>query len=106
METTTRTPAAREHPAPGWMDLANCADVDAELMVPDAGADPSAALEVCRGCVVQEACLAHALANGERYGVWGGHTAEQRVNLLGFRRPARRRHARRTTPVAQLAPVG
>ncbi|MBA2280047.1 MAG: WhiB family transcriptional regulator [Acidimicrobiia bacterium] len=100
--TTTETRGA----APGWMDLANCVDVDADVMFPDPGADPSGALEVCAGCDVREACLAHALANGERYGVWGGRTADQRVNLLGFRRPARRRHARRTTAVGPLAPVG
>lgn len=101
--TTTTSPGnsradARDNQTPPWMDLANCADVDADVMFPDPGADASAALEVCAGCGVREECLAHALANGERYGVWGGRTADQRVNLLGFRRPARRRHARRTTP--------
>lgn len=78
-----------------WADRANCLGIDAEVMFPDAGADPSEAKAVCAGCVVRDECLAHALAAGERYGVWGGLTADERRRLAGFRRPPRKRHHRR-----------
>ena len=78
-----------------WTDLANCVGVDAELMFPDRWTDPAEAKAVCAGCVVQDQCLAQALANGERYGVWGGLTADERRVMVGFRRPPRRRHHQR-----------
>jgi hypothetical protein len=33
-------------------------------------------------CPVRGECLAHALAIGERHGVWGGLTTSQRLGLL------------------------
>ena len=36
---------------------------------------------VCEGCSVREECLDHALANNERYGIWGGLTDAERRNL-------------------------
>jgi WhiB family redox-sensing transcriptional regulator len=33
---------------------------------------------VCAGCPVREACLEFALANAERWGVWGGTSERQR----------------------------
>lgn len=33
---------------------------------------------VCAGCPVREACLEFALANDERWGVWGGTSERQR----------------------------
>lgn len=32
----------------------------------------------CEACPVREACASYALAARERYGVWGGLTAEER----------------------------
>jgi WhiB family redox-sensing transcriptional regulator len=39
------------------------------------------ALSYCKVCPVREVCLAWAIQMGERYGVWGGTTEQQR-NLL------------------------
>jgi hypothetical protein len=36
---------------------------------------------VCRDCPVREACLAHALKNDEREGVWGGTTPVERARV-------------------------
>src|SRR5512134_3514757 len=55
-----------------WQDQANCLGVDPDLFFPERGASTREAKEVCRGCVVQEDCLEYALANGEKFGIWGG----------------------------------
>jgi WhiB family transcriptional regulator, redox-sensing transcriptional regulator len=36
---------------------------------------------VCGSCAVRTQCLDHAIASGERYGVWGGMTFDERVTL-------------------------
>ena len=41
----------------------------------------SVALAFCGVCRIREECLAWALKNGERYGVWGGLTEQQRRRL-------------------------
>jgi WhiB family redox-sensing transcriptional regulator len=33
---------------------------------------------VCAGCPVRIQCLDYAVASGERYGVWGGLTSDER----------------------------
>ena len=42
----------------------------------------SAAKAVCAKCPVVEACLKHALAVREPYGVWGGMSEEERARLI------------------------
>lgn len=39
------------------------------------------AVEVCSRCAMRTPCLDQALAAGERLGVWGGLTPEQRAEL-------------------------
>jgi hypothetical protein len=39
------------------------------------------AVEICGRCEMRAACLARALQAGERLGVWGGLTPEQRAAL-------------------------
>jgi hypothetical protein len=39
------------------------------------------AIEVCGRCPMRSGCLANALQSGERLGVWGGLTPEQRAAL-------------------------
>lgn len=41
-----------------------------------------AAKAVCARCPVLEACLRHAVAVHEPYGVWGGMSEEERARLL------------------------
>jgi hypothetical protein len=49
-----------------------CTGADPDLFFPLPGQSADAAKAICAGCRVREACLARALANGERHGVWGG----------------------------------
>ena len=34
---------------------------------------------VCESCPVRAECLDHAVSSGERYGVWGGLTSDERL---------------------------
>ena len=64
-----------------WQGYANCLGVDPDLLFPELGASTREAKEVCRGCVVQEACLEYALANGEKFGIWGGMSERERRRI-------------------------
>ncbi len=79
-----------------WQDLANCLGVDPDLFFPERGASTREAKEVCRGCVVRPDCLEFALANGEKFGIWGGMSERER----------RRIRRRRALERQGLAPVG
>jgi WhiB family redox-sensing transcriptional regulator len=66
-----------------WTERALCAQADPDTWFPDEE-DPelaAAAIRVCARCPVRGDCLAHALAIGERHGIWGGLTARQRQHL-------------------------
>ena len=76
-----------------WQDDANCLGVDPDLFFPERGASTREAKEVCRGCVVREECLEYALANGEKFGIWGGLSERERRRIrrqcaIAARRPA------------------
>jgi len=64
-----------------WQDQANCLGVDPDLFFPERGASTREAKEVCRGCVVKQDCLEFALANGEKFGIWGGLSERERRKL-------------------------
>lgn len=64
-----------------WQELANCLGVDPDLFFPERGASTREAKEVCRGCVVREDCLEFALANGEKFGIWGGMSERERRRI-------------------------
>jgi WhiB family redox-sensing transcriptional regulator len=79
-------------PGKTWQRQANCMGVDPDLFFPERGASTREAKEVCRGCVVQEDCLEHALANGEKFGIWGGLSERERRKIRR-RRALERREA-------------
>lgn len=68
-------------PERGWLAKANCMGVDPDLFFPQRGASTREAKEVCRGCVVREDCLEFALANSEKFGIWGGMSERERRRL-------------------------
>jgi WhiB family transcriptional regulator, redox-sensing transcriptional regulator len=83
-----------EHNGPGlqpgdasfdWRHSARCRNEDPETLFVQ-GAQQRDAREVCKGCPVRTECLAHALDNRVRFGVWGGMTERERRALLK-RRP-------------------
>lgn len=61
--------ACREHPVGMWFpepyDYVSRRDATA----------------ICEACPVRLPCLALAVKNGERYGIWGGRTPKQRARL-------------------------
>jgi WhiB family transcriptional regulator, redox-sensing transcriptional regulator len=73
-----------------WQLQANCMGVDPDLFFPERGASTREAKEVCRGCVVRDDCLEYALANGEKFGIWGGMSERERRRLRRARALARR----------------
>ena len=74
-----------------WMFKAACGDLDPNFFFPDNDEEIEAAKEFCRTCVVQFDCLEYALQHQEKYGVWGGHTAEERRRVNKNRRQQTRR---------------
>jgi WhiB family redox-sensing transcriptional regulator len=64
-----------------WQSMANCMGVDPDLFFPERGASTREAKEVCRGCLVRQDCLEYALANGEKFGIWGGLSERERRQL-------------------------
>jgi len=73
-----------------WKSRANCMGVDPDLFFPERGMSTREAKEVCRGCVVREDCLEYALANGEKFGIWGGLSERERRRIRRARAMVRR----------------
>jgi WhiB family redox-sensing transcriptional regulator len=73
-----------------WQARANCMGVDPDLFFPERGASTREAKEVCRGCVVQDDCLEYAIANGEKFGIWGGLSERERRRVRRQRTLQRR----------------
>jgi WhiB family transcriptional regulator, redox-sensing transcriptional regulator len=64
-----------------WQERAACYGIDPEVFFPPSEEDAGLALSYCSACGIREMCLAWALKNRERYGVWGGLTEQQRRRL-------------------------
>lgn len=64
-----------------WAQRAACRGIDPDLFFPERGQDTEPAKTVCRTCPVIDACLDHALRNGERVGVWGGTSERERRKM-------------------------
>ena len=76
-----------------WQRQANCMGVDPDLFFPERGASTREAKEVCRGCVVRVECLEYALANSEKFGIWGGLSERERRRIRRARSLSGRRGA-------------
>jgi WhiB family redox-sensing transcriptional regulator len=65
---------------------AACEGRDTELFFPE-GEGPDALMQValakwiCARCPVRRPCLEFAFSTGQRYGIWGGMTAQERRDL-------------------------
>jgi WhiB family transcriptional regulator, redox-sensing transcriptional regulator len=55
-----------------WQADALCAQTDPEAFFPEKGGSTRDAKRICSGCDVKAQCLDYALANDERFGIWGG----------------------------------
>lgn len=52
--------------------------VDPEPFFSDAARERAAAVRLCQGCPLQQACAGYAIQTRETHGVWGGTTAADR----------------------------
>ncbi len=64
-----------------WRAWASCVGVDPELFFPERGETTRHAKAVCSRCLVCQECLEYALANAEKFGVWGGTSERERRKL-------------------------
>jgi WhiB family transcriptional regulator, redox-sensing transcriptional regulator len=64
-----------------WQDRALCAQTDPEAFFPEKGGSTREAKRICLGCEVRDECLDYALANDERFGIWGGLSERERRRL-------------------------
>ncbi|GAA1710499.1 hypothetical protein GCM10009809_03550 [Isoptericola hypogeus] len=65
----------------GWQERALCAQTDPEAFFPEKGGSTREAKKVCTSCEVRAECLDYALANDERFGIWGGLSERERRKL-------------------------
>ncbi|MEN3265572.1 MAG: WhiB family transcriptional regulator, redox-sensing transcriptional regulator [Pseudonocardia sp.] len=75
-----------------WRERAACRTEDPELFFPVGIAGPALdqlieAKSVCHRCPVAAECLAWALDTGQRAGVWGGLSEDERYQLQQRDRP-------------------
>jgi WhiB family transcriptional regulator, redox-sensing transcriptional regulator len=64
-----------------WQENALCAQTDPEAFFPEKGGSTREAKRICLGCEVRDKCLEYALANDERFGIWGGLSERERRRL-------------------------
>jgi WhiB family redox-sensing transcriptional regulator len=64
-----------------WQERALCAQTDPEAFFPEKGGSTREAKKVCMSCDVRGECLEYALANDERFGIWGGLSERERRKL-------------------------
>lgn len=66
---------------PEWMADAACAGMDPDTFFPHDTDGATAAKAICRRCDVQIECLAYALEQDEKLGIWGGMGQRQRERI-------------------------
>lgn len=64
-----------------WQVDALCAQTDPEAFFPEKGGSTRDAKKVCAACPVRQECLDYAMANDERFGIWGGLSERERRRL-------------------------
>lgn len=64
-----------------WQADALCSQTDPEAFFPEKGGSTREAKKICSQCTVRSECLEYALANDERFGIWGGLSERERRRL-------------------------
>jgi hypothetical protein len=75
-----------------WRDEALCAQTDPDSFFPEKGGSTREAKAVCTRCPVQAECVDEALANGERYGIWGGLSERERRKITRHNQQSAQHH--------------
>ena len=71
---------------PNWWEEAACRGVDPAIFFPERGESSAEAKKVCLPCPVSAQCLAYAVENGEKHGVWGGLSERGRRRMRKAKR--------------------
>ena len=69
-----------------WWERGACRGATGDLFFSETKTDWRVARMFCASCPVREQCLDYAIANDERYGIWGGLTPPARARLRDQRR--------------------
>jgi WhiB family redox-sensing transcriptional regulator len=64
-----------------WQKRALCAQTGADFFFPEPGSSVREAKRICGMCEMRSACLDYAMNNDERFGVWGGLSEKERLEL-------------------------
>jgi WhiB family redox-sensing transcriptional regulator len=64
-----------------WQQEALCAQTGADFFFPEPGSSVREAKRICGMCPIRSVCLEYALDNDERFGVWGGLSEKERLEL-------------------------
>ncbi len=73
--------AAEPQQSLDWQADALCRQTDPEIFFPEKGGSTKDAKRICHSCPVAAECLDQALANDERFGIWGGVPERRRRKL-------------------------
>lgn len=74
-------PVADDDNPLAWQTDSLCAQTDPEAFFPEKGGSTRDAKKICTSCEVRNQCLEYALANDERFGIWGGLSERERRKL-------------------------
>ncbi len=69
-----------------WRANALCQQTDPEVFFPHKNSTSLVAKRICNLCPVMAECREYALGHDERYGVWGGCSANERREIRRRRR--------------------
>jgi len=64
-----------------WQKEAKCLQAEPDTFFPEKGGSTREAKRICAQCTVRAECLEYALANDERFGIWGGLSERERRKL-------------------------
>ncbi len=64
-----------------WAAQAKCLQAEPDTFFPEKGGSTREAKRICAACEVRVECLDYALANDERFGIWGGLSERERRKL-------------------------
>lgn len=68
-------------PALDWQEEALCAQTGGDFFFPEPGSSVREAKRICSLCPIRSLCLDFALEHDERFGVWGGLSEKERLEL-------------------------
>lgn len=72
---------------PEWQQQAECRNYPHLDWYTNRGESTQLQQQICMGCPVRSECLEYALANREKWGIWGGKSERQRIRIRRGIRP-------------------